>query len=205
MISDSCVWSTAPAIPLSTGKVAEVSSRSTIRRRGGTSRLEVLCPAFNLHGSTDLRGKSAAVFRSTSEEKQMKKTKILFLAANPMSPDPEDRLALDEEARDIEEKLVSVKHRDLFEFKTRWAVRPGDLHDALLREEPVVVHYSGHASGEPGLVLHGSTEGEERLVGAEALKHLFGVLKDNIRIVVLNACYSDREFGQRGKARIRSS
>lgn len=119
----------------------------------------------------------------------MVKACILFLAANPRSS---DRLALDEELRAIEERLNAAKHRDAFHCKAKWAVRPDDLQDALLREEPTVVHFSGHGAGELGIILH-DDDGDEIVVPAEALRHLFSVLKGNIRLVVLNACYSDEQ------------
>ncbi|NOY92014.1 MAG: CHAT domain-containing protein [Deltaproteobacteria bacterium] len=114
--------------------------------------------------------------------------RITFLAANPLSS---DRLALDEEARAIEEKVRDAKHRDLVTFRTRWAVRPEDLQQALLEDEPVVVHFSGHGGGSLGIVLHAQDQGDENLVTEDALVDLFRVLKDEIRVVVLNACYSE--------------
>lgn len=114
--------------------------------------------------------------------------RITFLAANPLSS---DRLALDEEARSIDEKVRDAKHRDLVTFRTRWAVRPEDLQRALLEDEPVVVHFSGHGGGSIGIVLHSQDQGAEHLVAEDALVDLFRVLKDEIRVVVLNACYSE--------------
>ncbi|MEW8332956.1 MAG: CHAT domain-containing protein, partial [Candidatus Thiodiazotropha sp.] len=114
--------------------------------------------------------------------------RISFLAANPLSS---SRLALDEEARSIEEKVRDAKHRDLVTIRTRWAVRPEDLQQALLEDEPMVVHFSGHGGGSIGIVLHAQEQGAEHLVAEDALVDLFKVLKDEIRIVVLNACYSE--------------
>lgn len=114
--------------------------------------------------------------------------RITFLAANPLSS---GRLALDEEARSIEEKVRDSKHRDLVTFRTRWAVRPEDLQQALLEDEPVVVHFSGHGGGAIGIVLHSQDQDDENLVAEDALVDLFRVLKDDIRVVVLNACYSE--------------
>ena len=42
-----------------------------------------------------------------------------------------------------------------------------------------------------GIVLHSQDEEDQQLVDDNALTNLFHVLKDNIRVVVLNACYSD--------------
>lgn len=111
---------------------------------------------------------------------------ILFLAANP---DSSNRLALDEEARAIETKLRGSEHRDAIRFRTRWAIRPDDLLQALNEDRPAVVHFSGHGSGAGGIVMHDESRGE-RLVTGSALRRLFSVMKDNIRVVVLSACYS---------------
>lgn len=116
------------------------------------------------------------------------KIKILFLAANPVSS---GRLALDEEAREIEDKIRDSKYRDNISVQTRWAVRPGDLQQALLDCEPTIVHFSGHGGGDAGIVLAGTDQNTESFVNAEALADLFRVLRDNIRVVVLNACYSE--------------
>jgi hypothetical protein len=65
---------------------------------------------------------------------------ILFLAANPVGT---DRLALDEEARAIQEELERSGHRDQFEFVTRCAIRPLDLLRELRKLKPTIVHFSG--------------------------------------------------------------
>ena len=124
------------------------------------------------------------------EGQDSQRLKILFLAANPSSS---GRLAIDEEARSIEEKVRLARLRDSVEFRTKWAQRPGDLQQALLEEEPTVVHFSGHGGGDIGIVLHSDTSEEESLVSSSALADLLKVLKDNIRVVVLNACYSEEQ------------
>jgi len=120
----------------------------------------------------------------------MPKIKALFLEANPRST---NRLAIDEEMHAIEQKLRASEHRDALVFQSAWAVRPDDLLQLLNQHQPHVVHFSGHGSGE-GLSLAGD-DGRDRLVSTRALKALFTTLKDNIRLVVLNACYS-REQAQ---------
>lgn len=116
----------------------------------------------------------------------MAKIKILILAACPDSQSP---LRLDEEARQIDRKIQEAEYRDSVELITAWAARPDDLQLTLMRHKPHVVHFCGHGSSENELVLQGD-HGKERVVTAETLGQLFGVLKDNIRLVVLNACYS---------------
>jgi hypothetical protein len=116
----------------------------------------------------------------------MKKHTILFLAANPSDTDP---LALDREARSIHKELEQSGHRDRFQLETRWAAEPLDLLRELRRLKPTVVHYSGHG-GQHGLFFQGP-EGRARVVSTEALETTFGAAGASVRVVVLNACYSD--------------
>jgi hypothetical protein len=116
--------------------------------------------------------------------------KALFLAANPKST---SRSAIDEEMHAIEQKFRAAQHRDALIFQSSWAVRPDDLLQLLNQHRPHVVHFSGQGSAQ-GLSLVGN-DGQERLVTTRALQYLFTALKDNIRLVLLNACYS-REQAQ---------
>ena len=118
-----------------------------------------------------------------------RKSTLLFLAA---SPAPTEHRALDQEARDIAAKIRAAEHRDALLFHTRWAVRLDDLLQALNEDRPAVVHFSGHGTGEHGIVLHDDL-GVARLVTAEALKRLFTALQGEVRLVVLNACYSQEQ------------
>ena len=115
----------------------------------------------------------------------MKKSKILFLAANPAG----SQLALDEESRAIDEKIRSTEYRESLELVTKWAVRPDDLLEYLNEYRPHVVHFSGHGTEEEQIILVDESHNAIP-VSAAALKQLFTTLKDNIRVVVLNACYS---------------
>jgi hypothetical protein len=62
-----------------------------------------------------------------------------------------------------------------------------------LEDKPCVVHFSGHGGGAAGIALHSSDQNNERLVSSEALADLFRLFKDDIRVVVLNACYSEAQ------------
>lgn len=115
----------------------------------------------------------------------MKKIKILFLAANPKQT---NQLALDEEIREITQKIRMSEGRDL-DVISGWAVRPDDLLQYLNEHKPQIVHFSGHGSSEGELILV-DNNGKAKPVSSEALKALFTILKDNIQVVILNACYS---------------
>jgi hypothetical protein len=119
----------------------------------------------------------------------MSKIKILFLAANPSSTDP---LRLDEEIRSIDHSMRQSELRDRFDIEQHWAVRIGDLQEYLLRHKPHVVHFSGHGSVSGEIILLDDTRNSVP-VSSRALSSLFLVLKDNIRCVVLNACYSESQ------------
>lgn len=147
----------------------------------------------------------------------MAKQIILFLAANPLGS---DRLALDQEARAIQVELERSRHRDQFELVTRWAAEPLDVLRELRKLRPTIVHFSGHAgsgitassrvsspssrdvnesndswsAGDPesGLLLH-ATDGRPQLVSSAALAETFRAAGASVRLVVLNACYSDAQ------------
>src|SRR3954452_11321672 len=121
----------------------------------------------------------------------MDKVKVLFLAANPAGTQP---LKLDEEIRQITAKVRAAEYRDSLELVSRWAVRPDDLLQALLEEKPHVVHFSGHGSSAAELVLL-DDRGNPKPVSQAALVHLFRTLRDNVRVVMLNACYSRPQAG----------
>jgi hypothetical protein len=72
---------------------------------------------------------------------------------------------------------------------SRRAVRPDDLLQTLMEVKPHVVHFSGHGSPAGEIILL-DDHGKPKPVSQEALVQLFKTLKDNIRVVVLNACYS---------------
>jgi TIR domain/CHAT domain len=115
----------------------------------------------------------------------MSKVNALFLAANPTVTQP---LALDKEIRLIEERVRQAKYRNTLTFKSAWAVRPDDLLQLLNEHQPQIVHFSGHGTDE-GIYLEGEND-QARLVPTQALKRLFTTLKDNVRLILLNACYS---------------
>ena len=118
-------------------------------------------------------------------QQTMEKIKILFLSANPLG----EKLELDREAREIEAKIRAAKHRESLELITKWAVRPDDLIQALNEHMPHVVHFSGHGSRTEEIILLDDS-GNPKAVRKEALVKLFRTFRDNIRVVVLNACFS---------------
>ncbi|RLI52510.1 MAG: hypothetical protein DRP09_17765 [Candidatus Thorarchaeota archaeon] len=115
--------------------------------------------------------------------------KILFLSANPKNT---PRLRLDEEIRAIDYVMRQVEYRDKFDIEQKWAVRASDLQAYLLQYKPDIVHFSGHGSLSNEIILEDDL-GNRAKIPNHALGKLFGILKDNIRCVVLNACYSEKQ------------
>lgn len=133
---------------------------------------------------------AAILLRIYQEQRNMKRTiRILFLAANPKDT---SSLRLDEEMRGIDTALRGADFRDRFDIKQQWAVRVADLQSHLLRYKPDIVHFSGHGSSTSEIILEDIT-GNSHIVPARALSQVFSILKDNIRCVVLNACYSQQQ------------
>jgi len=117
------------------------------------------------------------------------KVKILFLAANPADT---PMLRLDQEVRAMDEALRQAEYRERFEIIQHWAVRVSDLQSCLLRHTPDIVHFSGHGSGVNEIVLE-DAQGQAQIVLAVALSKMFGLFKEHLRCVVLNACYTSEQ------------
>jgi len=129
-----------------------------------------------LHGYVNTSGDASAI-------------RILFIASNPID---KMRLRLDEEVRLIDEALRRSEFWSKFESQQGWAVRVTDIQNLFLRYRPNILHFSGHGS-KSGEIIMEDYSGRSRPVSVRALSRLFSVLKDNIRCVVLSACYSETQ------------
>lgn len=112
------------------------------------------------------------------------KIRILFLSANPWRT---GRIRVDEEAREIFEMLEKGSARERFELIPYVALRADDLPHLLMKYRPHIVHFSSHGSHAKEIVVEGAG-GRSKRLKTEALVELFRVHRDNLRVVVLNAC-----------------
>jgi len=110
--------------------------------------------------------------------------KVLLLSANPM----DDPLGIDSEFRAIDAKIRSAEHRDHVQLHNHGAVHLEDVPGLLMRHKPHIVHFSGH--GTPSGIELTTADGSSRVVPPDALADIFKALKDNVRVVLLNACDS---------------
>ena len=91
-----------------------------------------------------------------------------------------------EEARQIREALTrSGRHIEIIEAS---AVRARDLSWYLLEYDPDILHFSGH--GYQGAILVEREDRTDWPLEGRHLAELFGIFKNRLRCVVLNACYS---------------
>jgi hypothetical protein len=117
------------------------------------------------------------------------KIRILFLSSNPWTT---SRILVDEEAREIFEKLHEGPHRNRFELFKHAATRPIDLQRLLLMYEPHIVHFSGHGSKQKKLIL-GGTPGRGKTVDPQGLAEVFALYNRHLRLVLLNACFTKEQ------------
>ncbi len=115
--------------------------------------------------------------------------KIMFLASDPTDA---ARLRLGQELRDIQKKLQLAKQRERFILQQQMSVRPSDISQALLEFEPTIVHFSGHGTSTGELCFENEL-GKIQPVKPEALAALFSLVSQQVKCVVLNACYSETQ------------
>src|SRR5205085_4057840 len=117
------------------------------------------------------------------------KIRILFLSANPWIT---GRILVDEEAREISQRLQEGPYREKFELHNHGAVRPIDFQRLLLKYEPEIVHFSGHGSKRQRILFSG-THGRSRAVDQQGLTNLLALYSSHVRLVLLNACFTNAQ------------
>jgi hypothetical protein len=125
----------------------------------------------------------------TSLNRESKMIKILFLASNPTD---QNSLQLTREMKEIDRDVHQAEFRERFKFEQQWEVSVKELQGHLMRYKPDIVHFSGHGSSASEIILQDNS-GNSHPVPVRALSNLFSALKDNIRCVVLNACFSEKQ------------
>lgn len=114
---------------------------------------------------------------------------VLFFAANPQNL---TQLRLDEEIREITNRIRLSEYRDSVKLISKWAVRPSDLMQALNEHKPHIIHFSGHGSNNDEIVFMGD-DGKQKLVSKRAIVELMKAMTDNIKLVLFNTCYSSSQ------------
>jgi hypothetical protein len=73
-------------------------------------------------------------------------------------------------------------------------VSPHDIQQALLDENPDIVHFSGH--GDTSGILVEDSGGNTKVIAGEALADLFSLFAPKIKCVILNSCYSEQQASE---------
>jgi hypothetical protein len=124
--------------------------------------------------------------RKTGAQKPTEPVTILFLSANPKDT---DGLRLEEEIREIEQSILRAQKKDRFNLIKKGAVRVSDLQFYLTQDKPAIVHFCGHGNQQGQIILENNI-GQAISVPPAALERAFKAIRDNVRCVVLNACFS---------------
>ncbi|PKM28837.1 MAG: hypothetical protein CVV07_13165 [Gammaproteobacteria bacterium HGW-Gammaproteobacteria-11] len=113
--------------------------------------------------------------------------KVAFFATDPATAS-DRRLLLDEEVREIHQKIRLSDHRDAVKLESRWALRPAEILQYMNELKPTIVHFSGHGSDQDELVLQ-DRNGDAKLVSMASIVATFE-LYDSVRLVFFNTCHS---------------
>jgi hypothetical protein len=116
--------------------------------------------------------------------------RTLFLSANPDMASP---LAVDREFNRVREKLQTLgQGLDWRRAMDHWpSVRWDQFPEQILTYKPSIVHFSGHG-GVDGSLLLSTYDGNRQLIHPDGLVGLLEGFKDTIKMIILNACYSDQ-------------
>jgi len=131
----------------------------------------------------------AEIEQAIKPQQPVDKLTILFLAANPQDT---QKLSLDQEVRSITEAIRKSEGRDGIEFFSRWAVQSLDILQAINETDPEIIHFSGHGS-EKGEIVLDDGSGKTTLVSKEAMTAAVISASKKIRLIFLNACFSQQE------------
>lgn len=126
--------------------------------------------------------------QTTNAAQQAAPTQLTVLLVSA-SPDGPVRIRVDKEFRKIIEKVRGSKYRDRFRFVQLQAARFEDLQTALHEHNPQVLHISSHGHDDGSLQFEAGDENSGR-VSKKRMLRLLKALRDNLRIVIVNACHS---------------
>jgi len=119
-----------------------------------------------------------------TQEKQT--LRILFLASDPSNA---ARLHLGKELQEVRNKLSGNQN---FEIKDHQAVKPDDVLQTIMSYKPHIVHFSGHGK-DTGEICFEDELGKAKSIPPEALASLFSLVTENVKCVIVNTCYSEKQ------------
>lgn len=113
--------------------------------------------------------------------------RVLFVSANVV----ETRLlGIDRELNQVQTLVDATTHRDRFALSTMPDIDITQVAHQLQKVRPKVLHFSGHGTDEGALIMRGPSGGHLP-IKPDGLAKLLGILGDSLKLIVLNACFSD--------------
>lgn len=113
---------------------------------------------------------------------------MLYLGASPQA---EPQVGVDRELREIAAVLRESPLRDRILLNAVLAATADEFHRSLLAHHPQILHFSGHGH-ETSIVVEEPT-GLPSYVQGDGLLKLLDLFKEDLRLVVLNACHSEAQ------------
>ena len=106
-----------------------------------------------------------------------------------LSSDPHDavRLRLAQEHRDLQAAIRGTRFASSLTVINESACRYSDITAALDRDDPHILHFSGH--GEEEVLYFESAQGTMKAVNKKALANVLGY-QGKLQLVILNTCFS---------------
>ena len=102
-----------------------------------------------------------------------------------------ESVRIDREIRAIQETIEPGMARDNIEVRIRLAVRSEDISQALLKDEPRLVHFAGHGGGTEGSFAAEGDYGLAHILPVDGLVRLFRGAGQSVECVVVNACETE--------------
>lgn len=118
--------------------------------------------------------------------------RILYIAALPRD---QHSLPVEQEFKTIEDERKKSDYRDQIALESRFGISLEDFQSVIRTSKPNVLHFSGHATEEGDLVFQGPEE-ESQKVSKDPFTTAFKLLGQSLRLVVLSACYSEKQAVQ---------
>jgi hypothetical protein len=162
----------------------------TIWAQRSLKPVEPLGPVLARQGLTaPVSGAASAPMALTAPVKAEapESVRVLFISANL---DRKRLLNIDRELNEIHTLVDSTDGRDRFDLTAMPNIELTQVARHLQRQRPHVLHFSGHGGPDGALQMRGPGETPIN-IRPEGLAGLLAVLGGSLKLVVLNACYTD--------------
>lgn len=125
---------------------------------------------------------------STTNNPKGAKRKVLFMTANPKDT---QAIQLTKEYKEVETLQHVMDKKERYTVKLVPNTSTQEFMQRIMAEQPRILHFSGHGTGQAGLIFHDSNDNAQ-FANSQALGAMFAVFQNTTKIdcVILNACYS---------------